>query len=429
MTELEISKNFQKNPRTVMLAGHIVQKRMALQATGLGVRTFSIHGARSSGQKSPIQVFVDTFRSELKKSTELTDQIKQLKSATDEMGESEAFKKAKEAYNAAQKSSGALAKGVHKTAEVVGDVAHKAWESPVGKGVRTTVEKTAETVDQVIEPIRKTKTYQEVTKSLDEGASKYGLYESKEQRRLRRLRELENKPKAIKRDEEAGTAIVATNIKSESSIKDKIKIKPNSAIGRLLVVLREKWEEAENPLLVLIRTVIDKIGSFFAETEGARVIKAFRELDPNFNTESLTKQLREYIVPEVLEAYITGEEKVLKTWLSEAPFNIIAAQQKQLRDQGLISDGRILDVRDVQIVSSRMLEPNQIPVFVVSARVQEVNLYRKAKTGEVVAGTEEDILLSAYALVITRVPEEIDNPETEGWKILEFVRGGSRKFT
>ncbi|KAH3682599.1 hypothetical protein WICPIJ_006434, partial [Wickerhamomyces pijperi] len=99
------------------------------------------------------------------------------------------------------------------------------------------------------------------------------------------------------------------------SIKDKIKIKPNSAIGRMLVMLREKWEEAENPLLVLIRTVMDKIGSFFAETEGARVIKAFRELDPNFNTEALTKQLREYIVPEVLEAYITGDEKTLRLWL------------------------------------------------------------------------------------------------------------------
>ncbi|KAH3664009.1 hypothetical protein OGAPHI_004723 [Ogataea philodendri] len=411
------------------LAGRILYKTSVVRGPSVGIRAFSSGGARWAGQKSPMQVFVDTFRREWKKSNELSDQIKQLRSATDEMGESEAFKRAKDAYNAAQKSSGAIAKGVEKTAHVVGEVAHKAWESPVGKGVRTTVEKTAETVDHVIEPIRKTKTYQEVSQTLDEGASRYGLYETKEQRRLRRERELENKPKAIKRDEEAGTALVATNIKSESSIKDKIKIKPNSAIGRMLVMLREKWEEAENPLLVLIRTVMDKIGSFFAETEGARVIKAFRELDPNFNTEALTKQLREYIVPEVLEAYITGDEKTLRLWLSEAPANILAAQQKQFRDQGIFSDGRILDVRNVEIVSSRMLEPNQIPVFVISARVQEINLFRRAKTGEVVAGTEEDIMLSTYALVITRVPEDVDNPETEGWKILEFVRGGSRKFT
>ncbi|GMG20295.1 unnamed protein product [Ambrosiozyma monospora] len=126
---------------------------------------------------------------------------------------------------------------------------------------------------------------------------------------------------------------------------------------------------------------------------------------------------------------MAGDEKVLKVWLSEAPFNIIAAQQKQLREQGIYSDGQILDIRGVDIVSSKLLEPNRIPVFVVGARVQEINLYRKTKTGELAAGSAEDIRLSTYAMVITRVPEDIDNPETEGWKILEFIRGGSRSFT
>ena len=394
----------------------------------LGSRSFS--SARTVlAPKSPMQVFMDTFRKEWKKSSELTDQIKQLKSATDELGDSEAFKRAKDAYATAQKGSGKLSQGVQSTAKVVGDVACKAWESPVGQAVKKTAETTADVVDKVVEPVTKTKAYKDVSEVFNEGSSSYGLYESKEERLKRREKELSKKPKAVKKNEEAGNALVATGIKPTSSFKDNLKIEPNSAIGKFFLVLREKWEEAENPLLVLIRTILNKIGGLFAETEAARVVKQFRELDPNFTSIAFQKQLREYIVPEVVEAYIQGDEKVLKSWMSEAPFNIYAAKQKQLRDQGIFSDGKILDIRGVDIAAYKILEPNNIPVMVIGARVQEINLYRKFKTGELVAGSDEDILLSSYAMVVTRVPEEMDNPETEGWKVLEFVRGGSRQFT
>lgn len=397
----------------------------------VGIRSFSHSVALRNAPKSPLNVFMNTFQKEWKKSQELTDQIKQLKSATDEMGDSEAFKRAKLAYDSAQKGSGKLAQGVQKTAEVVGDVAHKAWESPVGQAVKKTAEVTGDTIDKVVaEPVRKTKVYKDVNEVFSEGASQYGLYESKEDRKVRREKDLLSKPKLVKRDEEAGSSLVATDIKPETgSIKDTLKIKPNSAIGKFLLVLREKWDEHENPLIVVIRTVMNKVGGFFSETEAARVVKQFKEIDPNFTTIAFQKQLREYIVPEVVEAYIASDDTVLKTWFSEAPFNIMEAKKKQLVQQGIFSDGKILDIRGVEIMSYKMLEPNNIPVMVVASRVQEINLFRKYKTGELVAGSHEDILLSSYVMVLTRIPEEMDNSETEGWKILEFVRGGSRKFT
>lgn len=379
--------------------------------------------------KSPMQVFAETFRKEWKKNTELTDQIKQLKSATDELGDSEAFKRAKTAFDAAQKGSGKLSEGVQKTAKVVGDVAYKAWESPVGQAVKKTAETTADVVDKVVEPVTKTKAYKDVSEVFNENSSSYGLYESKEERMKRREKELAKKPKLVKKNDEAGNAMVATDIKPTSNFKENLKIKPDSAIGKFFLILREKWEEAENPLLVLIRTILNKIGGLFSETEAARVVKQFKEYDPHFTSIAFQKQLREYIVPEVVEAYIKGDEEVLKKWLSEAPYNIYAAKQKQLRDQGIFSDGKILDIRGVDIVSFKILEPNNIPVMVIAARVQEINLFRRYKTGELVAGSDEDILLSSYAMVITRIPEEMDDTVTEGWKVLEFVRGGSRSFT
>lgn len=393
-------------------------------------RAFTTSRSSLSGQKTPLSVFLDTFRKEWKKADELQSQIKQLKSATDEMAESEAFKRAKTAYDTAQKGSGQLASAAAKTAEVVGDAASKAWQSPLGRVVQKTAEVTGETLDKVVaDPVRKTKVYKDVNEVFSEGASQYGLYESKEARAARRERELESKPKLVKRDDEAGSSLVATDIKPSSGIKDTLKIKPDSTFGKLLLILREKWEENENPLIVLIRTVMAKIGGLFAETEAAKVVRQFKEMDPNFTSVAFQKQLREYIVPEVVEAYIQSDDQVLKTWFSEAPYNVMEAKKKQLVQQGVFSDGKILDIRGVEIMSYKILEQQNIPVLVVAARVQEINLFRKFKTGELVAGSHEDILLSSYVMVMTRIPEEMDNKFTEGWKILEFAKGGSRKFT
>ena len=73
------------------------------------------------------------------------------------MAESEAFKRAKEAYAKAQLGSTAAGKVLKKGAETVGDAAYKAWESPVGKGVRTGVKVTADVADKAFEPVRKLK--------------------------------------------------------------------------------------------------------------------------------------------------------------------------------------------------------------------------------------------------------------------------------
>jgi mitochondrial import inner membrane translocase subunit TIM44 len=48
--------------------------------------------------KSPFQVFVDTFKSELSKSQELQESVKALQDESGKLGDSEALRRAKEAY-------------------------------------------------------------------------------------------------------------------------------------------------------------------------------------------------------------------------------------------------------------------------------------------------------------------------------------------
>jgi import inner membrane translocase subunit TIM44 len=43
-----------------------------------------------------------------------------------------------------------------------------------------------------------------------------------------------------------------------------------------------------------------------------------KALDPAFNMEAFNRELREYIIPEVVEAYISGDGPTLKQWCGEA---------------------------------------------------------------------------------------------------------------
>ena len=94
---------------------------------------------------------------------------------------------------------------------------------------------------------------------------------------------------------------------------------------------------------------------------------------------------------------------------------------EQYVKQGLISDSKVLDIRQVDIATAKMLESNgaEIPVFVVSFATQEVLLFRNAKSGEVVVGAENRVEQCTYAAVLTRVEEELDDELTGGWKVVE----------
>lgn len=106
---------------------------------------------------------------------------------------------------------------------------------------------------------------------------------------------------------------------------------------------------------------------------------------------------------------------------------------EQYLRQGLISDSKVLDIRQVDVslsslnetplisrqVSAGKLLENSIPVFVIQFSTQEVLLFRSAKTGEIMVGAENKVEQCTYAAAITRVEEDLDNELTGGWKVIE----------
>ena len=191
-----------------------------------------------------------------------------------------------------------------------------------------------------------------------------------------------------------------------------------------LFAMKSTYQESDNALISTARSISDRVAGFFAENETARVIKKFREMDPNFQLEPFLREMREYILPEVLDAYVKGEIETLKLWLSAAQFNVYHALQQEWTKNGLKVDGKILDIRHVDMLSARMLEPGDIPVFVITCRTQEVHVYRQIKTGQLAAGVEDKVQLVTYAIGVTRLPEEVSNPETRGWRLIELQKSG-----
>lgn len=67
-----------------------------------------------------------------------------------------------------------------------------------------------------------------------------------------------------------------------------------------------------------VRSVTQTIGSWFDENETAQVTRLMRILDPSFEREGFERELREYIVPEVVDAYLSADRDALQRWCGEA---------------------------------------------------------------------------------------------------------------
>lgn len=386
--------------------------------------------------KTPLKVFIETFRDEIKNSKDLKNDIKLLQDTSGRLADSDVFKKAKDALEKAHKTKVIAGRVAKKTATLVGDVALKAWDSNIAKEVRNTVKVSADVADKAFQPVRKTKIYKEVSNIIDDGTShQYGGCLSKKKREMLREIDLKNKEKyAVKNkitiNENAGTHLVLSEISiNENFIKKNWNnFLSNPFINRTKHNFKNRWDESENGLVNFFKFFSNKISDFFAETEQAKVIRMLKIIDPSFTIFDFQRSLINYIIPDVLEAYIRNDEKVLKQWFGEVPYNLWKANNKLLVINGIFSDSKVLDIRGVEIVSCKKLQLNDLPVIVVSCRAQEIHLFKKIKTGELTAGSNNHILLSSYAIIFTRDTNDMINKITDGWKIIEFTKTSSRPF-
>lgn len=157
----------------------------------------------------------------------------------------------------------------------------------------------------------------------DSGSAKHAGFEEKEARRKRRALRLAK----AGRDSMAGGRVTKVNPDAGQAMvlhKDSPRqeawnrLKETNPLLRQFAGWRAAFDESEHPLVASVRSVTQTVGSWFDENESAQVQRLMKAIDPTFNMESFERELREYIVPEVVDAYITADQEALKAWCSEA---------------------------------------------------------------------------------------------------------------
>ncbi|KAG5634176.1 hypothetical protein H0H81_003052, partial [Sphagnurus paluster] len=397
---------------------------------------------QSEGPKSPFQTFVEVLREELRKNRELQENVKQLQGDVDKLQDSEAMKKAKAAYERARLTSSikenprlrAAAEELKKTGLKVGDAVSETLrtmeESELMRAISKASAAVSSTIEKSTEPIRKTAAYKTLSDTLidaldDSGSAKHAGFEEKEARRLRRQKRLAKAgrgdglgpmSKRVAADPEAGQAMV---LHKDSPKQEKWnRLKETNPILRSFVEMRQAFDESEHPVVSSVRNVTQSIGSFFDENEMAQVMRTMKAFDPDFNRESFERELREYIVPEVVDAYLSADQEALRAWCGEATYNVLWATMEHYLRQGLISDSKVLDIRQVDVSDGKILE-DDVPVFLIQFSTQEILMFRNAKTGEIAVGADDKVEQCTYIAAITRVEEELTNELTGGWKVVE----------
>ncbi|KAI9274504.1 hypothetical protein BDA99DRAFT_497717 [Phascolomyces articulosus] len=396
---------------------------------------------------SPFKVFMDTIKDQIKKDKELQQGVKSLQDESGKLNESEALKKAKEMYEKAKlqqsEQSERLKEASEKFSKAAGKVSesvNKSWkeasETEFAKETSKRLKEAAENINKHSEPIRNNpyvgKLGDSVKTVVKDDTGRYTGFVDKETRR--KLREEAQKAeesmpgkRRVQENPDAGASMV---MHKDSKWKESWnKFKDENPFIQGVFRARRNYDESDNLFISYTRAFTDRIsetfGSIFEESDQAQAIRAFQMIDPTFNMDKFMTEARTYIVPEVMEAYLRGDVETLKLWCSEATYNVLTAVIQAQMQQGLISDCKIQDLRDVDLVAAKILE-NDIPVLVMSFRTQEIILFRNAKSGEIAYGKEDHIEQCTYACVLTKEPEDLQNPVTSGWRIIDMAKHDSR---
>lgn len=78
-------------------------------------------------------------------------------------------------------------------------------------------------------------------------------------------------------------------------------------------------------------------------------MRELKERDPSFSMEKFMKTAREYIIPEILDAFLTADLPTLRIWCSEGTFNVLKANFESQLKPGVVFSGKVLDLRNIEV--------------------------------------------------------------------------------
>jgi mitochondrial import inner membrane translocase subunit TIM44 len=129
------------------------------------------------------------------------------------------------------------------------------------------------------------------------------------------------KNRRVEENPEAGSNVVLHKDSAWKEQWNQFK-EENTAYQSLIGFKRTHFDESDNTIISGVRSatewIADTWSGVFSENEVAGVVRRFKEMDPNFNMDAFNTELREWIIPEIADAYVKGDVETLSQWFSEA---------------------------------------------------------------------------------------------------------------
>ncbi|KAI9618592.1 hypothetical protein H4Q26_012413 [Puccinia striiformis f. sp. tritici PST-130] len=420
---------------------------------------------------------MDVLKSEYAKSQEIQQNVRELTGTAQGIKDSEAAQRMRKAYTAMRLESlikenpklATMAKTLSSTGKSVSEAVNRAaTEIEESRIIKTARQITQEIDKRIGEPIRQTEVYKVVEDTVDfsQGALRYGGYIEKEERVRRRQKRLERLAKS-----NPHSSIIKETSSSSPSTTTTTTV-PNEQYPNVV-------ENPDAPPALVLHSTANKDDSSGTATMGSRmkatlspigfkeIWSSSKNLTRNLRTLSLPqsdrspvsyaeillmklKLLREFIIPDFVDSFVENDLKSIKLWTSEAAFNVTTAPMKLYLQRGLRPANQIIDLKGIDILSAKVLEERDLPVFIVAFKTHEINCYinptkkqpstsssKASSLGGVAAETQEDlddmvevgsrdqIQVVQYVVVLTKEtllnssaanpkPEEEEQDEEEG---------------
>ncbi|CEF65844.1 Mitochondrial import inner membrane translocase subunit TIM44 [Strongyloides ratti] len=386
------------------------------------------NSGRPGPRKGFFSNFVNNLREELSKNEDLKKNSEALEKRLKELQETEALKEARKKFDIVEKETFKGSDVVkHKVIELKDHVkkAYSEFEkTEAGKKVTEAgaeaikkAKEAAEIAGNVAGKVGETEVYKHVSdaaKEIDKIADVH-MYKKPEQLQMR-TSELDkafaNRP--IKANTEATGITLHKNAKWYAGWKEYTEKNP---YYNKLLDLKMKYDESDNLAVRMLRNVTEKLSTVFTtNSPEGEVLREVCKMDPSFNVDEWLKFVEKQIIPNILEAYIRNDLKVLESWCHERAYKVLAMTLKEFQEIGYnISESKVIDVSKVELNTGKMME--QGPVFVISFHAFMINVV-KNREGKIIQGDDKNPVRVTHIWVMCRDMEEY-NPAT-AWKVLEI---------
>ncbi|CAH8575406.1 unnamed protein product [Schistosoma bovis] len=384
--------------------------------------------------KGFIQSLIDKVKEESSKDTELKENIRKFREETAKLEQTKELRSVREFYKKIEKEMPADTVGkVRDTFQSVkskirNDAQQFAQNETLRKGVEN-LSKASEHVKDATKSLSETefikaaiKGVEVVGKELE--SERFQMYQAPSILKTRSEISGKGEERAIQPDSESSGVVVHKDSKWFTAWQD---FKENNHYVQRFFDLKAHYEESDHLVIRSLRFVTDKLSNIFGGLKSTndlqQVLDEITKMDPSFDLESFIRYCRFIVIPNVLEAIVRGDLRILQDWCHEAPYNVLATPLNQIKELGYISESRILDVHNVDVQMGKMME--QGPVLIITFQAQQINCIRD-KNRNLHEGDPNKVLRVTNVWALCRDQSEM-NP-LAAWRVLDIAMMPSEQW-